>query len=459
MAIKIIGSTSGNIAEVDTSNQLKVALPTTAAAAGFAKAVFDDDIRPKIFSRFGTVSVGPRTLQFFDPVDGAQVNDNLWVRSTTTMTITQANGFISLNNGAITTSNTAAQITAIKQCQFINGYPLTVRFLVKTPNVAQTNATMEAGAFTSSGVTAPTDGVFFRWSSAGEFRAICSFGGVETSSAALTMPTINSLLQLHCVIKGTSVDFYSANALLVTVNIPAGNASPTSSSRFAPAFRVYTAGSAPVTAPELLIGACFVFSADLDSNKFWMHTMSSLGRSAYQSPVTAFGQTANFTNSVAPTSATLSNTAAGYTTLGGLWQFAAPLGAATDYALFGYQVPAGFQLHITRVTITSVNTGAAVATTATILRWGIAVNSSAVSLATADSPPTSFGPRRIAIGQQGWIVTAGIGVMGDDIDRAFDTAPVVDSGRFFHVIVNCAVGTATASQVISGTCQIEGYFE
>lgn len=220
----------------------------------------------------------------------------------------------------------------------------------------------------------------------------------------------------------------------------------------------YTAGSAPVTAPELFVGPVFVFSADLDSNKFWMHAMSSLGRSAYQSPVTPFGQTANFTNSTAPVSATLSNTAAGYTTLGGQWQFAAPAGAVTDFALFGYQVPAGFQLHVTRVAITAVNIGAAVATTATILRWGIGVNSSAVSLATADTA-TTWAPRRVAIGQQAWIVAAAIGSQGVDIDRAFDTAPIVDSGRFLHIIVSVPVSTATAGQIINGTCQVEGYFE
>ena len=38
-------------------------------------------------------------------------------------------------------------------------------------------------------------------------------------------------------------------------------------------------------------------------------------------------------------SAVLSNTAAGYTTLGGQFQFAALVGAETDYALFAFQVP------------------------------------------------------------------------------------------------------------------------
>jgi hypothetical protein len=36
---------------------------------------------------------------------------------------------------------------------------------------------------------------------------------------------------------------------------------------------------------------------------------------------------------------------------------------------------------------------------------------------------------------------------------------VVDSGRYFHVIVRVPVGTATASQVITGTVQPNCWFE
>jgi len=65
--------------------------------------------------------------------------------------------------------------------------------------------------------------------------------------------------------------------------------------------------------------------------------MTGMGLSAAQSYTTGL---ANYANSAAPASATLSNTAAGYTTLGGQFQFAAVAGAETDYALFAYTVPA-----------------------------------------------------------------------------------------------------------------------
>jgi hypothetical protein len=198
--------------------------------------------------------------------------------------------------------------------------------------------------------------------------------------------------------------------------------------------------------------------AVMNMNRDWPTTMSSLGRGCYQSPVTTFAQTQNFTNSTAPTNATLANTTAGYTTLGGKFSFAAPAGAATDFALFGFQVPAGFQLFVTRVDINTINTGAAVATTATILDWGIGLNSSSVSLATTDGPGT-WAPRRRSMGLQGWIVGAAIGVAAPELTNTYDPPLVVDSGRYFHVIVCVPVGTATASQVVRGSASIHGYFE
>lgn len=163
-------------------------------------------------------------------------------------------------------------------------------------------------------------------------------------------------------------------------------------------------------------------------------------------------QTANHANSTSPSSASLSNTAAGYATLGGRYQFAAPGGAATDFALFGFQVPAGFRAVITGVTITTVNTGAAVATTATILDWSLGIKSTAVSLATASL-------RRVPLGVQGFIVGAAIGAVAAEIDRKFDPELVVEDGEFVHVIVQVPVGTATGSQVVRGDVMVHGYFE
>jgi hypothetical protein len=189
--------------------------------------------------------------------------------------------------------------------------------------------------------------------------------------------------------------------------------------------------------------------------------MAGQARGAYQGPAPAsLTQTANHANSTSPSSATLSNVAPGYSTLGGRYQFAMVAGAATDYALFGFVVPGNYQLYINSITISTVNTGAAnSATTATVLDWALAVNSNNQSLATAEAPPLTWAPRRIPLGTQAFLVSAGIGAVATDIIRNFPCPIVCDAGRYVHVIVQIPVGTNTAGQVIRGDVMINGYFE
>ena len=170
-------------------------------------------------------------------------------------------------------------------------------------------------------------------------------------------------------------------------------------------------------------------------------------------PSTAFTQAAQFANSAAPASASLSNTAAGYTTLGGLWQFAAVAGAATDYNLFNFTVPAPYQFHITDIEIDAWNTGAAVATTPSLLVWGVGVNATTANL-------SSGGYIRTMLGAQSFAVGAAVGARADRaISRSFTTPIVCEAGRLLSLILRMPVGTATASQVIAGSALIHGYYE
>jgi len=180
--------------------------------------------------------------------------------------------------------------------------------------------------------------------------------------------------------------------------------------------------------------------------------------SAFKLPGINGAQVANHANSTSPSSASLSNTAAGYTTLGGKYQFAMVGSAATDFALFAYQVPATQRLVVKGVYISLVNTGAANATTASIFDWSIGVNSTAVSLATADSD-LAYGPRRAAIGQQSLGITDAIGIRSPDINRQFMAGMVCQPSRYVHIILQVPLGTATGSQVIRGSVFIDAYYE
>jgi hypothetical protein len=467
MPFKVVGDTSGNVAEVDSVKNLLVTTPqslnsTNSTKVGYTFIAAGPNNRALTsYGPMGRLATGVQTMEIFDPIDGTAVNSNIWNQpAPTTFTIAQSGttGYMVLNSGSSVAVNAQCQINSIKRIQLINTFVPTVRILFKTPNVPQANATIELGYGTASGTTAATDGAFFTWNSSGEFRCVTIFNSVVQQSAVLTAPTVNVNHTAHITFRGTKVEFWIDEVLVAEVTNASGNPNPTSSSRVPLFARIYNGAISPVTAPELHIGAVSLWRNDLNTNKLWPTQMSAIGRGAYQSPVTTFIQTANHANSTSPTSATLSNTAAGYTTLGGRFQFAAPAGAATDFALFGFQVPADFQLIVTGLRIDAVNTGAAVATTATILDWGLGINSSAVSLATTDTA-TTWAPRRIPLGMQSWILGAAIGAPVETLYMQFDTPLVVDGGRFFHVILQVPVGTATASQVIRGDVVINGYFE
>lgn len=189
---------------------------------------------------------------------------------------------------------------------------------------------------------------------------------------------------------------------------------------------------------------------DIDEGKSWRDVMAGMGQGTVVNPTVALTQLANYANSAAPASATLSNTAAGYTTLGGQFQFAAVAGAETDYALFAFTVPTGVSLHVDSVNIHTWNSGAAVATTETLLQWFMG-DAAAVTLAT-----NSF---RRTLGAQVFPIAAAIGAMATPINPPLQTPFVVHGGRIFHIGLKMPRGTATASQIIRGVIDVGGYFE
>jgi hypothetical protein len=446
VAIQLQGGTSGVVADVNASKELLTAARVV-DRYGESLTVTEDD----------HLMISPETLLFFEQVDGAAVNILKWAPIVTTMTIAQATGFITLNNSAITTINTSAMLTSIRQFPLYGGKPFRAQFNAK-PTAPQANATMEMGVGFVTGTASPTDGAFFRWTPAGTFIGVANRGGTELVTAALTAPDPAVTALFEIVIVEDLVQFFINDTLVATLATAPASAYPVDGGHQPVFARVYTAGVAPGAAPQLAIGQATVLQESIQQNKRWADIQVSLGHGCYQSPVTAFGQTANFANNTAPTSASLANATAGYTTLGGKWQFAAVAGAETDYPLFSYTVPTGFQLYVTGLVITAMNMVVPVATTPTLLEWGLGLNASAITLLTVDGANT-WGARRIPVGQQSFPVGAAVGATTNDIVRTFDPPLVVDSGRQFQVILRMPVATATATEIFRGGVGVTGYFE
>jgi len=218
-----------------------------------------------------------------------------------------------------------------------------------------------------------------------------------------------------------------------------------------------TAGTS--TAVQCLVDDVSVWSIDHTPNKSWGEVMSGMGLNSTQSP-TAYTQTANYTNALAPTVRTLAAATPAEATLGGLVVANSIAGSATvDYALFGFQVPSPYTFYFTGIRIPApLNQVAAVATTATIFSYFMAFNSSAASLATA----APYAPRFVGLGgiHTGAVaLTANAQFSGNDIIWQPKTPIAVMPGRFLHIGVRELVGTATATETYLWNIAVDGYFE
>jgi hypothetical protein len=435
-------------------------------------------------TRTGYICASTENLEFFDTIDGVNVNTNLWNQSVSGMTITQAASQLNVNATAATTANAYAILSSIQNFFLTSTNPLYIRMSTQASlwNLPA-NTTMEFGWGTVATNAAPTDGVFIRAVN-GALSLVLNNNGVEQVQSLVGLvsimpdgkgnegqqvfglPAVNTNSEFMFNIYGQTCKLYIDNAYICELSMPTSWPAVVNNNRQPIFFRVYNGASIPGASPTFKLGQMSVQNINAQFEKPFSHKLNGMGRHAVQNPGNPFTQITNWTNSTEPALATLSNTAAGYTTLGGQFAFAAPAGALTDFALFGFQVPAGFQLYITDVSINSMNgaiqggaAGAAVATTPTMLQWALAVNSSAVSLATADGAGT-WAPRRLALGTQGFLVGDAVGLCRDPISRNFDISPLcAEGGRFVHVIVRVPIGTATANQTIRGTVHINGYFE
>jgi len=477
------GSNTANKVNVDTNYNLNVVTPQNETQAGFVQISSEVDagavlgtrsVRAVEVSHDYRLRVGSDSPLFNLSFEGANIATALIQQNLITMTVAQASGYITLNSGNITTSGNAATIRTYRSFPLLGSYPTYCDMWIREGNPTATNAVSEWGMGYVSGTATPTDGIFFRRLSGGQLTAVVNFGSAETIQNITTTnvpardgtgaydasETSHYLISNH----NDDVEFWINDTLVARISTPSNQGGPTSSS-LQPLFaRVYNSGVASA-GRRVEIGFLQVAGGDIQNNKPWSNQMAGTGGGAYQTqPGVAAAQTANYANSAAPASATLSNTAAGYTTLGGQWQAAAVVGAETDYALFGYQVPvgtnalAGKSLYITSIRIGETITQGAAVGTATVLQWAAGVGSTAVSLATADAAGT-VAPRRIPLGSQVFAAAAAISSLAPGFQIEFATPLFAPSGSFVHIILKCSAGAATASLVFRGTVSVNGYFE
>jgi hypothetical protein len=484
MSIIIKSGASSNTANVDANNNLQTNLPTTDTQAGFAAILSEKDAGDVTGSRTMVaiegsedyrLRVGQDQPLFQLSFEGTTIPQGHIQQNLTTMTAAQASGYLGLNSGNATASGNAANVKTYRTFPLYAAYTVYLNMILREANDTATNAVSEWGFGYATSTTAPTDGVFFRRLSGGALRAVLAFNSSETE---VTITTTNvpggdgtgsysATERNHYLIEYThnTCNFWINDTLVAAIPSPSTQPGPTSAWSQPVFARVYNSGVASA-GRRIELGCITVEQADMNSGKNWAHVMAGTGGGAYQNqPGSASGFTANWANSAAPASASLSNTTAGYTTLGGQYQFAASATNETDWALFGYTNPAGTStlpgktLYVTGIRIGEMCVTGAAGVNATMFFWAAAAGSTAVSLATTDAAAT-VAPRRVSLGSQCFLAAAAVGTQSPGFYVDFGNSPlVVPAGCFFHVIVKQLNGAATASLVWRGTVLVNGYFE
>lgn len=469
----IQGSVSGNLAEVDATNRMKVNLSTAATPAQVGGVLFysendsgdalgtpllrspetDDDYRMRI---------APETLFDTETINYTAQNTGKHIYRNTTMTNAWTATGLVTNSGNITTTTTGTSFSTWAEFPILGASILYCETEGSFSVQPTASTIIEFGLFRPATTTpyATTDGISFRLTSAGMIGVLNS-NGTETQTGLFTWTyTNNQKYQFIIAMHERGVEFWIDGVLHAIIDTPAGQGQPCMSTSLPYTMRHAIAGGAA--------GAAFSFTLNDYTVSLGgpniAQTASILGQRVYGSYQGLSGGTmgtlATYPNSTTPTAAAPSNTTltanlpAG---LGGQGIANATAAAATDLIYGAYLVPAGTtniqgrRLILRGVMVDAVNTGAAVATTATTIQWSLAFGHTAITLAGTENATTKIA-RRVALGYMTWPVGAAIGAgpQGGRIQMDFGDAPVfVNPGEYVALVAKVIVGTATASQTIS----------
>jgi len=479
MSVIIKGGASSNLADVNAANQLKIApeidVTTNPGNVGGVKIFSENDdglvigspsLKSPETDDDYRLRAAQETILEQETFNYTAQNTGKHLYRNTTMTIAWTANGLQTNSGSITTINTGVNFQSLAY------YPLhgiastyiktSASFSTATP---VTNTNIDFGMFLNNTSTpyAPTDGVYFRYNSAGLFGVI-NFNGTEVLTSAFTtdgttpwVPSAGTKYGFLIVVTEAYVEFWINNQLVGEIQVPVAQGQPFQSASLPYSIRHAIGGVAASTVLQFLVSDVIISIGGPNiADRLSVIGNRILG--SYQGlSGGSMGSLASYGNSSGPTAAAGSNTAANVAGLGGQGAINAAATANTDFIMTSYLVPAGTvavqgrRLVVRGCKISCANLGAAVATTATTCAFSIAFGHNAVSLATTETAGSQTkAPRRIAMGFMYWPVGAPIGAtpQNGDLYMNFDSPIYVNPSEYIATVMKFVVGTATASQAI-----------
>lgn len=198
--IRIEGNTSGNVAEVNAQNHIKVVTETDAIARasniGGARIFSENDqgyltgitdlASPEVDIDY-RMRVSQDALLDDEVFNYTAQNTGKHSYANTTMTGAWTAGQFTTNSGSITTTTTGMTFSTYATFPMNGTTTLSGDFELGFSAQPQTNSFVEFGfGLPGTTTTAPTDGVFFRLASSG-LQGIASFNGAEASTGVSTL--------------------------------------------------------------------------------------------------------------------------------------------------------------------------------------------------------------------------------------------------------------------------------
>lgn len=465
MSVEVRGP-SGNKAEVTAAGELQVRNPSSPYSAGYTALTGMCDTAGQIRvpisgSTQGLLGTGNAVIDWEEGFAASAISPSKWKILSSTMTVTIATpNVVVLNANNTLSANSYALLSSWRTFETGRGSDRVIGWRVRVPSIVL-GAVVEIGMMSATSTTTPVTGAFFRIDADGILKGVAiDAAGAEVFSSPMSIPDVNTAHEWVIVVGKNVVYFQIDDVIVGSITTGSVSASPVLAESAPATVRCYNATTTATACQVHLyrsVGAYFG-----GSYGFSDVTLSALAGDVAAQGITgaSTGSLANWGNSTAPTAASLTNTSPSYGgMLGGQFSFAVIAGAETDYALFGFQVPAltnankASTLLIRSINIdtyiSALTTGAAA-----VLIWGIGFGGSAGSLATTDGPTTKA-PRRIPVGIQSFESADIVGKQAIPINKTFSQPISVNSGEYFHVILKLPVGTAS-SITLRGVVGIDG---
>jgi len=462
---KLMGSTSGNVAEVTSANRLKadLAQASSPAEVGAVRMFSENDPgeitgTPYIYSPETDDDYRLRVAT--DLVLDSEVynyvaqNTKKHIYRNTTMTMGWTAAGLQTNASGITTTTTGASVVTYAAFPVIGVSNLYFerRIGFSAFPVSNTIIDFGGGILATSNPFAPTDGAYFRLDSAG-VKAVTNINGTETETLLDFTYAVNRKYNFIVSLDQHEVKFWIDNKLYHTYELESTQNQPQMASALFHFIRHAIVGGAAGG----VLQATSAFDSVSIGGIIAADRMSAQGNRIYGSHRGLSGGTmgslANYANSANPTAAVPTNTTAALGSgLGGQFWETDTLAVTTDGIISSFQNPAlSVNINARRLVIRGVKIDSYIQTALTgggyVAQWALAFGHSAVSLATTEAATTKA-PVRVALGVQAVVSAAAVSTVLSTVIREFDMPIFVEPGEFVQCVKK-KVGTAPSAGVVA----------